>query len=68
MCRHLVPVAPKSTELSALGIIFVSTNPLILTVSLASLPKSALPVTLSNVETVEVVIAPAGAEIVCPLD
>ena len=55
-------------SLVPLGIIFESTTPFIVTVSLASLPKSALPVTLSNVETVVVVNVPAGADTTCPLD
>ena len=62
---HLAVVLPKS--LVPLGIILVSTKPFILIVSLASLPKSELPVTLSNVETVALVNAPAGADTVCPL-
>ena len=66
MCRHLLLDEPKSFELSAFGIIFESTKALKVTVSLASLPKSALPVTLSNDETVELVNVPVGAVTVCP--
>ena len=63
---HLALELPKS--LVPLGIILESTTPFIVTVSLASLPKSALPVTFSNVETVALVNVPAGADTTCPLD